>query len=96
MRKKLRRAIVDDVTSQNIDDELREELLDLFESAMRSVSATLVREATFNTSDFATAKKRGCEGFWLRVSRTRTDSGDSWFGAFTSGDQRLDVIGHLE
>ncbi len=96
MRNKLRRAIVDDVTPQNIDDVLREELLDLFESAMRSVSATLVREATFDTSDFATAKKRGCEGFLLRVSRTRTDSRDCWFGAFTRGDQRLEVIGHLE
>lgn len=42
------------------------------------------------------AKARDCEGFTLLVSRTRTDSRDCWFGAFQRGDQRLDVIGHLE
>ena len=32
----------------------------------------------------------------LLVSRTRADSRDGWFGAFQRGDERLDVIGHLE
>ena len=50
----------------------------------------------FNTTDFATAKARGCEGFTLLVSRTHADSRDGWFGAFQRGDERLDVIGHLE
>jgi hypothetical protein len=30
------------------------------------------------------------------VSRTRTDSRDGWFGVFQRGDERLDVVGHLE
>ena len=68
----------------------------LFESAMKSVATTLVREAKFDTTDFATAKGRGCEGFTLLVSRTRADSRDGWFGAFQRGDERLDVVGHLE
>lgn len=63
---------------------------------MKSVATTLVREAKFDTTDFATAKIRGCEGFTLLVSRTRADSCDGWFGAFQRGDERLDVIGHLE
>jgi len=30
------------------------------------------------------------------VSRARVDSSDSWFGAFQRGDERVEVIGHLE
>ncbi|MFW6098525.1 MAG: hypothetical protein ACOC7Q_01160 [bacterium] len=91
-----KKAIIDDVTSRNMDASLQDNLLDLFESAMKSVATTLAREAKFDTTDFATAKARGCEGFTLLVSRARADSRDSWFGAFQRGDERLDVIGHLE
>jgi hypothetical protein len=56
----------------------------------------VVREAKFDTSDFATAKERNCEGFALLVSRARADSRNEWFGAFQRDEQRLDVIGHLE
>ena len=96
MSNRFKSAIIDDVTSRNIDASLQDHLLDLFESAMKSVATTLVREAKFDTTDFATAKARGCEGFTLLVSRTRTDSRDGWIGAFQRGDERLDVIGHLE
>jgi hypothetical protein len=89
-------AIIDDMTSSNINTALQENLLDLFESAMKSVASTMVREAKFDTTDFATAKMRGCEGFTLLVSRARADSRDGWFGAFQRGDERLDVVGHLE
>jgi len=89
-------AVIDDVTSRNIDASLQDHLLDLFESAMKSVASTLAREAKFDTTDFATAKGRGCDGFTLLMSRTRADSRDGWFGAFQRGDERLDVIGHLE
>lgn len=71
-------------------------LLDLFESAMKSVATTLAHEAKFHTTAFATAKGRGCEGFTLLVSRTHAYSRDGWLGAFQRGDERLDVIGHLE
>jgi len=96
MSNRFKTAIIDDVTSRNIDNRLQDPLLDLFESAMKSVATTLVREAKFDTTDFATAKKRGCDGFTLLMSRTRADSRDGWFGAFQRGDERLDVIGHLE
>lgn len=62
MSNRLKRAVIDDVTSRNIDASQQDYLLDLFESAMKSVATTLVREAKFDTSDFATAKTRGCEG----------------------------------
>lgn len=96
MSNRFKHVVIDDVISRNIDATLQDNLLDLFESAMKSVATTIVREAKFDTTDFATAKGRGCEGFKLLVSRTRADSRDGWFGAFQRGDERLDVIGHLE
>ena len=96
MRNNTKNAIIDDMISQNIDSNLQENLIDLFEYAMKSMAATLVREAKFETADFATAKARGCEGFNLLMSRSSSNSSDGWFGAFQRGDERLDVIGHLE
>jgi hypothetical protein len=96
MSNRFKHAVIDDVTSRNIDDSLQDPLLDLFESAMKSVATTLVREAKFDTTEFATAKARGCEGFTLLVSRTRSDCREGWCGVFQRGDERLDVIGHLE
>lgn len=96
MSNRFKKAIIDDVTSRNIDAAQQSNLLDLFESAMKSVATTLVREAKFDTSDFATAKTRGCEDFALLMNRARTDSRNEWVGAFQRGEQRLDVIGHLE
>lgn len=96
MSNRFKNAIIDDVSPRGIDEALQASLLDYFEYAMKSIATTLVREAKFNTSDFATAKERGCEGFALLVSRARVDSRNEWFGAFQRGEQRLDVIGHLE
>lgn len=96
MSNRFKKAVIDDVTSRNIDANLQDNLLDLFESAMKSVATTLVREAKFDMTDFATAQSRGCDGFTLLVSRARADSRESWYGAFQRGDERLDVIGHLE
>lgn len=96
MSNRFKKAVIDDVISRNIAPPVQTNLLDLFEYAMKSVAPTLVREAKFDTSDFATANERGCEGFALLVSRARADSRNEWFGAFQRGDQRLDVIGHLE
>ena len=96
MSNRFKKAVIDDVIARNIAPAMQEHLLDLFESAMKSLAVTLVREAKFDTTDFATAKMRGCVGFTLRVIRTRGDAGDSWFGAFERGNERLDVTGHLE
>ena len=96
MNPRFRKAIIDDVTAANIDDKLQSSLLEFFEYAMKSVAPTLVREARFDTTDFATSRQRGCEGFAMLISRARADSRDFWFGALQRGDQRLDVGGHLE
>ncbi len=96
MSNRFKRAVIDDVTSRNIDVRQQDYLLDLFESAMKSIATTLVREAKFDTSDFATAKTRDCDSFALLLSRVRTDSRIGWIGAFQRGEQHLDVIGHLE
>lgn len=96
MSNRFKKAVIDDVSSSSIDEALKASLLDLFESAMKMVATTLVREAKFDISDFASAKKRYCEGFELFVSRARPDSRNEWFGTFHRGEQRLNVIGHLE
>lgn len=49
---------------------------------MKTVATTLVREAKYDTSGFATGKECTCEGFALLVSRARVDSRNEWFGAF--------------
>lgn len=96
MGHRVKKAVIDDVTARNVDASLQDSLVDLFESAMKSVATTLAREAKFDTTDFATAKALGCEGFTLPVTRARADSRGSWFGALQRGDERLDVIGDLE
>jgi hypothetical protein len=96
MSNRFKRAVIDDVTSRNIHTSQQDYLLDLFESTMKSVATTLVREAKFDTSDFATAKTRDCDGFSLLVSRILTNSRTRWIGTFQRGEQHLDVIGHLE
>ena len=96
MSNRFKRAVIDDLISRNINASQQDYLLDLFESAMKSVATTLVREAKFDTSDFATAKTRGCEGFVLVLSRARSDSRTEWLGKFQCGEQHLDVIGRLE
>jgi hypothetical protein len=96
MSNQFKKAIIDDIVPHNIDESLQDHLLDLFESAMKSVATTLVREANFETSDFATAKLRNCEGFALSLKRTFANSRTEWIGIFQRADQRLDVMGHLE
>ena len=70
MSNRFKKSVIDDVSSMSIDEALEASLIDLFESAMKMVATTLVRNAKFDVSDFASAKDRGCEGFALIVSRT--------------------------
>lgn len=54
-----------DVNANVIGAKKQSCLLEVFESAMLSISDTLVHEARFKTEDFETAKERGCDGFDL-------------------------------
>jgi hypothetical protein len=96
MSNRHKKAIIDDVTPVNIAPNLQNNLLDLFEYAMKSVAQTLVTEAKFDINNFASAEKKGCVGFNLALRRVQISSGTQWLGSFQRGDQRLDVIGHLE
>jgi hypothetical protein len=96
MSQRFKKVIIDDITAHNIDPGLQDNLLDLFESALKSVATTLACEAKFNTTDFETAKARGCEGFILLIRRAHPDSSGGWFGEFQRGDKRLEVISHFE
>jgi len=96
MSNRFKKIIIDDVISTNLAPGLQEHLLDLFESALQSISTTLIREAVFDTTDFATAVRRGCTGYALRILRVKLESGVSWHGVFTKDAQRMEVIAHLE
>jgi hypothetical protein len=96
MSNRFKKAVIDDMIAHNIQAPLQDHLLDLFESTMKSVATTLVREARFDTNDFATAKQRGCEGFTLFVKRACANSRETWHGTFERANQWLEIIGHLE
>ncbi|CAE6686642.1 hypothetical protein [Candidatus Nitrotoga fabula] len=96
MSNRFKKIIIDDVISTNFAPGLQDDLLDLFESALKSIVCTLAREAVFDTSDFATAARRGCTGYTLRIIRVTFESGVSWHGVFTKESQRMEVIAHLE
>ena len=96
MSNRFKTVIIDDVTSTNLAPGLQGDLLDLFESALQSIVTSLAREAVFDTTDFATAARRGCTGYALRIIRVKFESGVSWHGEFTKDTQRMEVIAHLE
>ena len=96
MTNRYKKAVIEDVVSHDIDEAEQSKLLDLFEHAMKSVATTLVREARFDTIDFATAKQANCEGFQLTLQRLHVDGRDVWQGQFSRAEQRLTVIASLE
>lgn len=96
MTNRYKKVVIEDAVSHGIAEDEQSNLLDLFEHAMKSVATTLVREARFDTSDFATAKERNCEGFQLALQRLHIDGRDVWVGKFSRSEQQLTVIASLE
>lgn len=96
MIKNNEKTVISDVSFHSIDTENQSCLLEFFEAAIKSISPTLVYEARFNTSDFATAKERGCDGFDLVVRRVCVDGQVHWRGQFELGDKWLNVTGRLD
>ncbi len=96
MTNRYKKAVIDDTVSNGLDEDEQSNLLDLFEHAMKSIATTLAREARFDTSDFATAKERNCEGFQLTLQRLRVDGRDVWKGQFSRAEQLLAVTASLE
>lgn len=96
MTNRYKKAMIEDTVSHGIDEEEQSNLLDLFEHAMKSTETTLAREARFDTSDFATATERNCEGFQLTLQRLRIDGRVVWKGQFSRAEQQLAVTASLE
>ena len=96
MTNRYKKAAIEDIVSHGIDEVEQSNLLDLFEYAMKSTATTLAREARFDTSDFATATERNCEGFQLTLQRLRIDGRDVWKGRFSRAEQQLAVTASLE
>jgi hypothetical protein len=96
MTNRYKKAVIEDTVSHGIDEDEQSNLLDLFESAMKSIATTLAREARFDMSDFATAKQRNCEGFQLTLQRLRIDGRNVWQGQFSRAEQQFSVTASLE
>jgi hypothetical protein len=96
MTNRYNKAVIEDAVSHGIAEDEQSNLLDLFEHAMKSIATTLAREARFETSDFATAKERNCEGFQLTLQRLRIDGRDVWKGQFSRAEQQLAVTASFE
>ena len=83
---------IEDFVAHEIDADAQHQLLDLFESAVRSMLPTLAREARFETSDFASAAESGVTGFSLHLTRLGRGKQRMWQGSFTRIGQRLEVL----
>jgi hypothetical protein len=83
---------IEDFVAHEIDADAQHQLLDLFESAVRSMLPTLAREARFETSDFASAEQRDVTGFSLHLTRLGRGEQRMWQGSFTRIGQRLEVL----
>jgi hypothetical protein len=96
MSNQFKRAIIDDILSENIDSLMQNNLINIFISVMKTTARMQARQAVFDTTDFATSHQIGCDGFLLTVTRARADSANEWIAVFHRDKQRLDLIGHLE
>lgn len=92
MSSRFHAVTIEDFVANEIDADAQHELLDLFESAVRSMLPTLAREARFETSDFASAEQRDVAGFSLHLTRLGRGKQTMWQGSFTRIGQRLEVL----
>jgi hypothetical protein len=92
MSSRFHAVTIEDFVANEIEADAQHELLDLFESAVRSMLPTLAREARFETSDFGTAEQRGVTGFSLHLTRLGRGEQTMWQGTFTRIGQRMEVV----
>ena len=90
------KAFIEDIRNDKCTDAEIENLLDIFEYAVKHTATTLARKAWFELKDFSTAKQRGVEGFTLTLERKNIDGQEQWYGDFEYGSKNLKVIGSLE
>ncbi len=90
------RAIIDDVQSEKCSDEELANLLEIFEYAVKSMATTLACKAWFDLNDFATAKKRGVDGFMLVLDKYPHAQANQWKGTFEKAGRTVKVFCTLE
>jgi hypothetical protein len=96
MSKRFKSVSIEDICIENIDAELRDQLIELYTYTVRTIAPAFVQAARMYTDDFATAKQRNCLGFELVIIRKVVNGTTFWLGSFVRGDQKLDVMGTLE
>ena len=90
--------VIDDINSQNMDQQTVQVLTDLFENLMGSITVTSARMARFDLGDFYSARALGVTDYELIMERM-TDVENSWIGRFRHKHDPasvLTILGHLE
>ncbi|MBX2807866.1 MAG: hypothetical protein KTR20_04465 [Cellvibrionaceae bacterium] len=94
-------AYVEDIKNNHCTQDEEQVLLDIFKSQMKRTATTLARMIWFKLEDFnlsyyAGPNRDGIKHFDLMIERRMIDKQTQWWGTFTHGDKKLEVIGTLE
>lgn len=91
MSSRNRIKIVEDITADNASARVVDHLVDVLGYAIERIAPTLARSAEFRLEDFATARRRGIDGFVLELRRERKDDREVWIGEFEKPGQHIRI-----
>ena len=97
-------AYIEDIKNDHCTQDEEQVLLDIFKRQMKRTATTLARMTwfklgNFNLSYYADSKRDGrdeIKHFDLMIERRMINKQTQWWGTFTHGDKKLEVIGTLE
>ena len=93
-------AHIEDINNDNCSKDEEQLLLDIFEKQIKRTATTLARMAwftleDFNLSHYASPQRDEIKHFDLMIERRIINQQTQWWGTFTHGDKKLEVIGTL-
>ena len=94
-------AYIEDIKNDHCTQDEEQVLLDIFKGQMKRTATTLARMTWFKLDDFnlscyAHFNQDDLKHFDLMIERRIIDKQTQWWGTFTHGDKKLEVIGTLE
>jgi hypothetical protein len=84
--------IVEDLIAEGVESGEVAKLLDMAAYAVERIAPTLARRADFDLSDFATAKRRGIDGYALTLRRQGSRAQEAWTAEFVEGNRCLRAL----
>ena len=94
-------AYIEDIKNDHCTQGEEQILLDIFKNQMKRTATTLARRIWFKLEDFklshySAPARDEIKHFDLMIERRLIDKQTQWWGTFTHGDKKLEVIGTLE